>query len=316
MRWIIFTTLLLAIAGLAGWFFSRPGAEQLNRADALYSLNSKAVQVAQDLSFANHPRLSLDIWTPADTPPDASLPVLVFFYGGSWYFGEKHQYGFLARAYTELGYIVVLPDYRLYPDVRFPEMARDAAAAIAWTHDNIADHGGDPGSIVIAGHSAGAYNALMAALDPQWLAAHGKNTDIIRGVTSLAGPADFYPFTSEAAQNSFGEAPDPEATQPISFARADAPPLLLLSGTEDTTVRPRNSEALQARMEATGGQSRYIGYDGVDHSDIIMAVSRPFRNRAPVLEDSHDFFRSVLDPSQGLAGDLAQKKSGTKALTH
>lgn len=301
MRWIILI-ILSVVAAVAGWFFTRPPAEQLNRADALMSLNSNAVLVAKNQSFADDPRLSLNIWTPADTLANAKLPVLVFFYGGSWYFGEKHQYDFLARAYTDLGYIVVLPDYRLYPDVQFPAMAEDAASAIAWTHDNIARYGGDPDAIVISGHSAGAYNVLMAALDPQYLAHTGKSTAIIKGVASLAGPADFYPFTSEAAKNSFGNVAQPEATQPITFARPDAPPLLLITGTGDTVVKPHNSQSLQARMESVGGTSRYIDYDGASHNDIIMAVSRPFRDRVSLLDDTDSFFRQVLASNSDTAG--------------
>lgn len=295
MRWIVIISFILLVGGTAGWFFTRPPAEQLNRADALFALDSGAELAAENISFADDPRLNLNIWAPENTAADAQLPVLVFFYGGSWYFGEKHQYDFLARAYTDMGYIVVLPDYRLYPSSRFPGMAQDAAAAIAWTHDNIGRYGGNPDAMVISGHSAGAYNALIAALDPQWLAQFDKSTDIINGVASLAGPADFYPFSSDAAKNSFGAAPDPAATQPITFARADAPPLLLLSGTADTVVEPRNSKALTARMEEIGGMARYVAYDGVDHSGIIMAVSRPFRERAAVLSDTDDFFRSVLE---------------------
>jgi acetyl esterase/lipase len=135
------------------------------------------------------------------------------------------------------------------------------------------------------GHSAGAHIAAMVALDPQWLKAYGTDSSIIAGVIGLAGPYDFLPFTSDAARDALGHWPRPEETQPIHYARGDAPPMLLLSGDADTTVKPRNSKVLAQAISEKGGQAEVKLYPGVDHTDIIMAVSRPFRDKAPVIKD-------------------------------
>jgi acetyl esterase/lipase len=146
--------------------------------------------------------------------------------------------------------------------------------------DHIADHGGDPARIIVAGHSAGAYIAVTLALDPRWGAA-----DMIKAGIGLAGPYDFLPFDSPVTERTFGHVADLPATQPVNHARADAPPLLLITGDADTTVRPRHSQALAARMREAGGEADLILYPGIDHTGPLKSLARPFRRHAPVLRD-------------------------------
>lgn len=231
----------------------------------------------------------LDVWArPA--PATARRPVLIFFYGGAWVMGRRSEYGFVAKAYAARGYVVVLPDYRKVPGVRFPAFLTDGAQAVRWVHDNIARYGGDPARIAVAGHSAGAYIAVMLALDRRYLAAAGADPGIVRVAIGLAGPYDFYPWTSPRAIAALGNAPDPRTTQPISYASADAPPLWLATGTADTEVQPRNAVSLAAREHALGSRTTVLReYPGLSHNDLIMAVSKPFRGRAPVLDESIRF---------------------------
>jgi acetyl esterase/lipase len=156
----------------------------------------------------------------------------------------------------------------------------DAGAALAWVAANIADHGGDPHRIAVAGHSAGAYIAVTLALDPHWGASAA-----IKAAIGLAGPYDFLPFDSPVTERTFGHVEDLPATQPINHVRADAPPLLLITGEADTTVRPRHSQALAARMRAAGGEAELIVYPGISHTGPVKAIARPFRGHAPVLAD-------------------------------
>jgi acetyl esterase/lipase len=156
-------------------------------------------------------------------------------------------------------------------------------------HANIATHDGDADRIFVMGHSAGAHIAMMTALDPQWLAANELKTDVIKGVIGLAGPYDFLPLTSDSSKIALGQWPDLTETQPITFARADAPPLLLLTGDKDTVVKPRNSKALSEKIQALGGQQQLKIYPDVGHADIIMAVARPFRQKAAVVADVVNF---------------------------
>jgi len=290
MKWLIFfAALLLAGGGFAWWFFSQPGPKQLDMVNNAVPGDSNARLLVEDQIYDEALGLGLNIWTPK-TAATKPLPVIMFIYGGGWRDGAKDQYAFTGRALASRGYLVVLPDYRLFPRTRFPGFLEDSAKALAWVHDNIGQHGGDASRIFLSGQSAGAYNAMMLALDRQWLGREGKSPDLIRGVAALAGPYDFYPFDSETTRQSFGDYPEPEMTQPVNFVRADAPPLWLSSGTDDTQVRPRNSRILRDRMLEAGGVAEYVEYPDVDHLEIMMAVAKPFRYKAPVLEDMVAFF--------------------------
>ncbi|WP_164116003.1 alpha/beta hydrolase [Sphingorhabdus sp. Alg239-R122] len=295
MRWIIILAIIFAAFGAAYWWFtSLPSAKQLDMADSFFSDEGSYKLVGDDIAYGDNNRNDLDIWATEDDT-QVPKPVLIFFYGGSWNSGNKDHYGFAAKAYAARGFLVVLPNYRLHPETVFPAMVEDSAGAIAWTHDNIAQYGGDPAKIFVGGHSAGAYNAAMAALDPQWLGRLGKNTDIIRGVIGLAGPYDFHPFTSDATKASFGNTPRPEITQPINYAHKDNPPLWLASGDTDDVVQPRNSRVLAQKVNHLGGRAEYREYTNIDHYRIIMAISRPFRSSAGILDDSVAFMQDELE---------------------
>jgi acetyl esterase/lipase len=221
--------------------------------------------------------------------------------------GERDLYDFAGRALAEKGYVVVVADYRLVPQVRFPGFVEDGAAAIAWTHQNIVRYHGNPDRIFVAGHSAGAQIGAMVTLDRQWLANAGAPADTIKGFIGLAGPYDFYPFTSDSARNAFGHLADPATSQPIHFARADAPPMLLLTGSADTTVKPRNSTALADAITKAGGKAEQRVYAGIDHSGIIMALARPFRGKAPVIDDVDGFVRRIAFPGAEPQGKIINR---------
>jgi acetyl esterase/lipase len=272
---------LLAIGGLVGaaagalYLYSPPLA--LDVLDRMFG-SSGAVLVAEGLPFTEG--LKLDVWA-APAPAGTKRP--------------RGEYGFAARAYASRGFVVVMPDYRKVPSVHFPAFVQDGAAAVAWTEANIARLGGDPRRLVLGGHSAGAYIAAMLALDRQYLAAAGASPGVVRAVAGLAGPYDFYPFRWPRAVAAMGQAPDPLKTQPITFARADAPPMWLATGTADEEVRPSNSRALAARERALGSRTTLLReYQGKTHNDIIMAISQPFRRKAPVLDESVAFFMTHL----------------------
>jgi acetyl esterase/lipase len=138
----------------------------LHTFNALVPKDGAAALVAKDQAFASGPRRKLDLYAPKRRSADARLPVIVFFYGGSWSSGDKKGYGFAGRALAAQGFLVAIPDYRLVPEVRFPGFIEDGAAAVRWVRANAARFGGDPDRIVLAGHSAGAYNAAMLSFDP------------------------------------------------------------------------------------------------------------------------------------------------------
>ncbi|MBM3531637.1 MAG: alpha/beta hydrolase [Alphaproteobacteria bacterium] len=242
-----------------------------------------------EFSYGPGARQRLDLYRPKDLK--TSAPVVIFFYGGGWEGGERGNYRFAALALVEQGFVVAVPDYRVYPEVGFPGFLEDTAEAAAWIHREVASHGGDPDRLFLMGHSAGAYNAVMLALDADRAAAAGLPSSAIRGVVGLAGPYDFLPMTSKTLQAIFA-APDMARTQPITFARADAPPVLLATGDVDSTVYPRNTRNLGRRLRDLGAPVETIEYSGLGHAGIVIALAPLFRGTAPVLTDVTRFLKA------------------------
>ena len=288
LRALLLSVLILPVVflGLAIMIFS-----PLRVFDALVPVDPGIERVVEGAAYGGDPRHKLDVYRPAGGA--GNLPVLVFCYGGAWDSGDRGNYDFVGRGFAKLGYLTVIADYRLVPRTRFPGFIADLAAAIAWASAHAAEYGGDGSRVFLVGHSAGAYNVALAALDPRYLKAQGLEPSAIAAVATLAGPFDFLPLDDSSAIAAFGRWNDLPATQPVNFVSTQAPPFLLLTGDTDTTVYPRNSKRLAAELEQAGVHHRIIEYPGIGHAGIMLALSRPLRWRAPVLEDIRAFFASV-----------------------
>lgn len=260
------------IAGLLGALAGCSPAALLNT-----TVSRKGYTLEADIPYGPDARQKLDLYRP-DTPrPDGKA--VIFFYGGSWDSGAKSDYLFVAQALAARGIAVIVADYRLYPEVRFPAFIEDGARAVRWAADKV---GTD--KLFLMGHSAGAEIALMLAVNTPYLAAAGVDRMKLRGVIGLSGPYDILPLTSRKLQDIFGGASRPE-TQPISFARAALPPALFIHGTGDTVVKAANSERLAAAWRAAGAPVELKLYPDVDHVDVVGAFSELLRARAPTLAD-------------------------------
>lgn len=245
--------------------------------------------IERSIAYAAGERHSLDIYRAER----ANAPVVVFVYGGGWKEGDKAQYKFVAASLAARGFVTVVPDYRLYPTVRFPVFLQDAAAAVAWVKGNIARYGGDPNRIFLMGHSAGAHIVAMLTLDPQWLQADGVNVDRdIAGTIALAGPYDFLPLHDPVLEDIFAPAGDLRLTQPITFARGNAPPMFLAAGDKDVTVRPLNTQHLADAIRHDGGQVETRFYPGIGHEVILGSFAGILRWFAPVLADVTGFINA------------------------
>ncbi|MFT4252046.1 MAG: alpha/beta hydrolase [Caulobacter sp.] len=233
----------------------------------------------------------MDVYAPPGGAEGA--PVLVFFYGGAWNSGRRVDYGWAARALAAQGFLVVLPDYRLHPEVRYPSFLEDGALATRWAVDHAANLGGDPSRLLLAGHSAGAYIAAMLALDVGYLRVAGVDPFAVKGFAGLSGPYAFLPLDGAISARTFGHVEDLPATQPISFVRADAPAAFLATGEADITVRPRNTRRLAEALREAGVTVEEQIYPGLDHAAPLLALSRPFRKKAPVLAAMAAFLKAA-----------------------
>jgi acetyl esterase/lipase len=256
---------------------------------ATLSPKDPAAQVARGEAYGTGPRQRLDVYAPRGAKGDA--PVAVFFYGGSWDSGRRQDYNWVGRALASRGFVTVVADYRLYPEVRYPGFLDDGAQAVKWASDHARQYGGDPDRIVLAGHSAGAYNAVMLGLDGRYLKAAGVDPRAVKAVAGLAGPYDFVPFDDPIAKRIFGQFADPPATQPLAYVRKDAPAAFLATGDADTMVYPRNTTALARKLREAGAVVEERHYSGVDHIRILLALSRPLRRGVPVLDEMTGFLR-------------------------
>jgi acetyl esterase/lipase len=245
---------------------------------------------ARNIPYGPGPRRTLDIYMPTQARGAAPVraPVIVFLYGGSWDSGAKEDYRFVGGALAAAGFVTVIPDYRLYPDVVFPAFLDDCAAAFAWARAHAQDYGGG-GPMVLMGHSAGAYNAAMLALDPAYLGGAQDVSRPLAATVAIAGPYDFLPVQTAELKAIFGQPPTPPDTQPINHVDGRNAPMLLLAGATDTTVLPRNTVRLAARIRAAGGPVQSRIYPGIDHKEIIGAMGVPFRFLCPTYRDCIDF---------------------------
>lgn len=257
--------------------------------NAVVPKDANAELVGEAVAYGPDARQKLDIYAPRNA--GGPLPILLFVYGGSWKAGHRGGYEFVGRTFAGRGYLTLVMDYRLMPENRFPAFVQDVARAIAWVEKEGKRFGGDPGRIFAVGHSAGAYNLSMAILNQQYFNAAGVDPSPIRAVATLAGPFDFLPLDTKTTIETFGSEPDLIMTQPITYARADAPPFLLMTGTVDTTVFPKNSRAMDKVLREKGATSELREYKALGHVRILMAIAKPFRSQAmPVLEDILAFF--------------------------
>ncbi len=293
-RWIALGLLLAAttatVSSCGGVLFAAANAP------ALFGKYTREADVA----YGAGPRRTLDVYLPDRSPELDSAhagprPMIVFWYGGSWMKGSKEQYRFVGAALALRGYVAVLPDYRLYPEVRFPAFMDDAALALKWAQDNAARLGADPQRVYVMGHSAGAHIAALLALDGRYIARAGGDPRRIRGLIGLSGPYALAPDT-DVLRTIFG-APFTEADwQPVRFVTRASPPALLSHGSADRVVWISHAEKLEATLRAAGVDVTLRRYAGASHADTVAALSVPARGRAPVLDDISAFV-SRSDPS-------------------
>lgn len=227
-------------------------------------------------------RQSLD-WYVVDT----SLPTVIFFYGGNWRWGKRQDYRFVADTMSQMNVNVMIPDFPLYPEHRFAEILAGAVQATDFFMNEVATET----PVLLMGHSSGAQMASLLTLDHTLL----ESPERIMAMIGLSGPYDFFPFTEDDHWDLFGPAELYPCSQPVNFVQADAPPLYLLHGREDTRVRRGHSKSLMEKQVAAGGVASREVYDGMGHIDAVVSFSRIHRRNSPLIRDIHSYINNLLE---------------------
>lgn len=284
------------IVALVAWL---SGCSAVGVLNAITPSASKTVQTG--VTYGTLPRQQLDIYQPKAAAPAAGWPVVVFFYGGSWNTGERADYQFVGEALAARGVLALVADYRLYPEVRYPDFLADSAQALAWGLRHAAQWGGNPQRVFVMGHSAGAYNAAMLALDARWLKATGHAPNELAGWIGLAGPYDFFPTDNPDAKPVFFHPHYPPQAQPMDWIAGTAPPTFVGAPEKDALVSAeRSTQQLARKLQAAGAAVTLKSYPRANHVTLMGAFGWPLRWIAPVLDDVSQFIETT-PPAQPVA---------------
>ena len=275
----------LALAPLLG------GGGLVSAFSAVVSAGENATLVGDDLRYGPAPRETLDVYAPSGRPAGApALPVVAFIHGGGWSTYAKSDFTFVAKALAASGFVVANIGYPLVPDVVYPQFLLDRAAALRFVASHAAAYGGDARRLFVMGHSSGAYDTVMLAIDPALRRAAGNPR--LRGVVALSGPYYFLPLDDPSTIATFSAAPDKAETQPARYVRPGLPPMFLATGEDDTTVRPSNTTRLASALRKAGDAVELKTYAGIGHSGSIAAFAEPLRDAAhPIFDDVIAFLR-------------------------
>lgn len=240
----------------------------------------------KNLSFGDGERDKLDIYR-TETPKE-NAPVLMFVHGGSWDSGSKNIYKFLAEGFTKSGYDIVVPNYRIYPNAKFPDFLEDNARAVAFTVETFPNR-----KIVLVGHSAGGYNVLMLGLRDEFLSGAGVDRcAVISGVVSLAAPVGLTPLDSKPLTDIFPDRFTADDAA-INNVTGPTPPIFLGHGEKDTTVNPLNASKLAEKIVARGGVAQSKVYPGQSHVDVVKVISRHFDGKVTLKADIINFIDNL-----------------------
>lgn len=224
----------------------------------------------------------LDIYYPEDK---ANFPTLIWFHGGGLSAGDKE----IPERLKNQGMAVVGVQYRLHPKVKCPVYIEDAAAAVAWVFKHINAFGGDSTKIFISGHSAGGYLASMVGLDKSYLRQHNIDANSIAGLIPFSGHTITH-FTVRKEMGINGKQPIIDKYAPLYHVRADAPPLLLITGNRELEMLGRYEEnAYMYRMMRVVGHAdtRILELDGYDHGMVEPALPLIIKEMHRVLGDKY-----------------------------
>ncbi len=248
-----------------------------------------------EVAYGEGPRQRYDVYRALDSlgrPLTTPAPVVIFVHGGSWESGDKRGYAWVGEALAQLGFVAVLPNYRLMPDTRFPAFVDDVAQAVAHARAGVTAWGGDTARVVLMGHSAGAHLAALVAYDARYLATQGTSPAILSGFVGLSGPYDFV-FDTKLLRRTFAGPPEREYDAlPVHFVTPRSLRTLLVMGEDDRTVNPRNTRRLAAALRTAGVPVEEVWVPGT-HGVSVGAFARINRGESMIVQRIAAFVRAT-----------------------
>ena len=266
-----------------GTFLKKPSLGSFH--SALFA--ERNTKVERGILYGKLPRYKLDVYKPRKI--SSKTPVVIFYYGGGWDSGDREMYGFAGSALASAGYIAVVPDYRLYPEVIYPDFMNDIALSYIWTFNNVVQRGNNRSPFFVMGHSAGAHMAALLTYNPKYLAAQKKGMPRPNGFIGLAGPYGYNPLTHERSRHIFQNVHMASDVQPVHQVRKGAAPALLIHGKKDRTVHLFNGLEMRDALRMVGSQAQLLEIENGEHVSMILSLANPYRKQMPVMDSLRQF---------------------------
>lgn len=241
--------------------------------------------VRVEVAYGNDPKQRFDVYRPAATTAGLR-PVVVFFHGGVWQFGDRADVANVGAAAVEAGFVAVVASYRLAPAHRWPAQRDDAVAVLARVVREARSFGGDPARLVLVGHSAGGQLAGVLLYDSDVVRAAGVDPSVVRGVVFVSGVFDLQaPLDEDQADGGFARFVAPvfgrdrdalRAASPLWIARATKTPLLLITGSDDYSAMREQSLAMARRLAFFTADKRapvVVDVEGRDHFALVSQIT-------------------------------------------
>ena len=275
-------TAALAVGGIA---LATQQAQALSALAIVNGITSNGgVGVSKDILYGDEPLQDLDIYYPKplaqamkkNTPIKQEYPMVVFVHGGSWESGNKDEYAFVGQSLAQAGYVTAVINYRKAPEHVYPDYVEDTAQAIAWSYKNAARFYADPERLAVIGHSAGAFNAVAAIANEDFLKPYGVKPTDISAVIGIAGPYS-YDFRKFSSATAFAADATPDKVMPDRQIKGAQPPYLLLTAEKDTVVYATNTLKMTQALKAAGATVQTSEIAGASHASSIGAMAPPLR---------------------------------------
>ena len=242
------------------------------------------IGVSKDILYGDEPLQDLDIYYPkplaqamkTNTTIKQDYPMVVFVHGGSWESGSKEEYAFVGQSLAQAGYVTAVINYRKAPEHVYPDYVEDTAQAIAWSYKNAKRFHANPERFAVVGHSAGAFNAVAAVANEDFLKPYGIKPRDITAVIGIAGPYS-YDFRKFSSVTAFAADATPDEVMPDRQIKGQQPPYLLLTAEKDKVVYATNTIKMTQALKAAGVTVQTSEIAGASHATSIGAMAPPLR---------------------------------------